>query len=121
MLEFAGAYNALYHIRDGELTVTKGDKFPVGIFVGEKMKKFTNHQVKVEKGDVIYIASDGYADQFGGPKGKKFKYQQFQNLLINIHKEGMDKQFDALNKTISDWMGDQHEQIDDILVMGIKI
>ncbi|MCB0396790.1 MAG: SpoIIE family protein phosphatase [Flavobacteriales bacterium] len=119
VLEFAGAYNALYHIRNGQLSVIKGDKFPVGIFVGEKMKKFTNHQIEIQKGDVVYIASDGYADQFGGPKGKKFKYQRFQQLLLDIYKKNPRDQYDALDKSIMDWMGNEYEQIDDILVMGV--
>ncbi|MCB0431237.1 MAG: SpoIIE family protein phosphatase [Flavobacteriales bacterium] len=120
ILEYAGAYNSLYHVRNGKLNVIKGDKFPVGIFIGEEMKKFTNHSIELLPGDVIYIASDGYADQFGGPKGKKFKYQRFQKLLVDMHQLPMQEQYELLDQTIVDWMGDTYEQIDDILVMGVK-
>ena len=119
-LQFAGAFNPLYFIRNGELTITKGNKFPIGAFVGEELQKFDNHEFDVKKGDTVYIFSDGYADQFGGDRGKKFKYRRFHDLLLEIHKEPMAKQREILNDTIVNWMGDL-EQIDDILVIGVKI
>ncbi len=119
-LEFAGANNPLYHIRNGVLNEIKGDKFPIGIFIGEELKHFTNHNIQLQKGDTIYLFTDGYADQFGGPQGKKFKYNQFKNTLLNMQAFPMESQREHLLKTINDWKGD-NEQVDDILVIGIKV
>ena len=118
-VEFAGAYNPLYLIRDGELQEIKGNKFPVGAFLG-KPQTFSNHKVQLQSNDVIYIFSDGYPDQFGGPKGKKFMYRRFRELLLRIHKESMSLQRKILNQTLEDWRGDL-EQVDDILVIGVRV
>ncbi|HAW53200.1 MAG TPA: hypothetical protein DCX54_12880 [Flavobacteriales bacterium] len=118
-LDFAGAFNPLYLVRDGELHVYKGDKFPIGAFLGEKLEHFTNQQIDLKKGDSVYIFSDGYPDQFGGDKGKKFKYKQFQELLISIQDKTMKEQKAILDKTIVKWMG-KLEQVDDILVIGVR-
>ncbi|MBL4587019.1 MAG: SpoIIE family protein phosphatase, partial [Flavobacteriales bacterium] len=91
-LEFAGAYNPLYIFRDGELIEYKGNRFPVGTFVGEKIRQFTNHTIEVKKGDMIYVFSDGFADQFGGPEGKKFKIRRFKAMLEKIHTHPVDEQ-----------------------------
>lgn len=120
VLQYAGAYNPLYLIRNGELIQTKADKFPIGLFLGEEKKKFTNHTIKLQKGDCVYIFSDGYADQFGGPNGKKFMANHFRDLLLDVHKHPIDKQKDILNKTIEEWRGPL-DQVDDILVIGVKI
>lgn len=119
-LEYAGAYNPLYLVRDGELTEIKGDKFPIGVFVGEELKKFAGHKIDIQKGDCIYIFSDGFADQFGGPYGKKFKIARFRELIINISKYPIDRQNELLDETMREWQGDL-EQVDDIVVIGIKI
>jgi serine phosphatase RsbU (regulator of sigma subunit)/HAMP domain-containing protein len=119
-LEFAGAFNPLYLIRDGQLQEIKGNKFPVGIFLGREGKNFTNHKIGLQKGDMLYIFSDGYADQFGGPKGKKFMQNKFRDLLLKIHEKSMEQQKTILDSTLEAWKGDE-EQVDDILVMGIKI
>ena len=119
-LQYAGAYNPLYLIRDGQLIQTKADKFPIGLFLGEEKKKFTNHIVQLQKGDSVYIFSDGYADQFGGPNGKKFMANHFRDLLMQVHNEPIDKQKEVLNKTIEEWRGPL-DQVDDILVIGLKI
>jgi len=119
-LQYSGAFNPLYRIRDDELEITRANKFPIGAFLGEDLQEFDNHEMKTKKGDVYYIFSDGYADQFGGPKGKKLKYKQFQSKLMEIHKKPMEEQKQILNEYIMDWMGDL-EQIDDILVIGIRI
>ncbi len=119
-LQYAGAFNPLYIIRDGQLMQTKADKFPIGLFLGEEKKKFTNHTFKLQKGDVIYIFSDGYADQFGGPNGKKFMANHFRDLLLDVHKHPIEKQKEFLNKTIEEWRGPL-DQVDDILVIGVKI
>ena len=118
-LDFAGAFNPLYLVRNGEIEILKGDKFPIGAFIGEKLQKFNNHKLKMQSGDTIYIFSDGYADQFGGEKGKKFKYKQFQDLLLEIQAKSMKDQKMILDKTITEWMGGL-EQVDDILVIGVR-
>src|ERR1051325_9748673 len=116
-LHFSGANIPLYLIRNGELREIKGDKFPIGgIELGNK-NNFTQHELGLEKGDSIYIFSDGYADQFGGPKGKKFKYKQLQELLLSMQQESMEKQSAILDKTINEWKGNL-EQVDDILIIG---
>ncbi len=119
VLDYAGAFNPLYLVRNGEIQIYKGDKFPIGAFMDEELQSFTNHEIQLQKGDSIYIFSDGYADQFGGEKGKKFKYRQFQNLILEIQSKSMQEQRDILDKTITEWMGDL-EQVDDILVIGAQ-
>ena len=119
-LQYAGAFNPLYLIRDGELIQVKADKFPIGFFVGEERKKFTNHKIQLQKGDCIYIFSDGYADQFGGPNGKKFMASHFRELLMNVHHHPIHEQKKILDRTIEDWRGPL-DQVDDILVIGLKI
>ena len=119
-LQYAGAYNPLYLIRDGKLTQTKADKFPIGLFLGAEKKKFTNHTIQLQKGDCVYIFSDGYSDQFGGPSGKKFMANHFRDLLLEVHQHPIDKQKEILNKTIEEWRGPL-DQVDDILVIGLKI
>ncbi|MBL4654049.1 MAG: SpoIIE family protein phosphatase [Flavobacteriales bacterium] len=119
-LEFSGAYNPVYLIRDREIIQFKGDKFPVGSFLGEELKTFKNIDIQLQKGDTFYIFSDGYPDQFGGPKGKKFKYKQFRELLLSIQDKEMGVQKVILDETIESWRG-QIEQLDDILIIGVRI
>lgn len=119
-LEFAAAFNPLYLVRDGEIFEIKGNKFSVGIYLEKETKNFTNHKLKLQKGDVVYIFSDGYADQFGGPKGKKFMQNQFRNLLFDIHRKPMPEQKRILDNTIEHWRGVE-DQVDDILVMGFRM
>lgn len=118
-LQFAAAFNPLYVVRDGNLIQYKADKFPVGAFIGET-RKFANCTVKLQKGDTIYIFSDGYADQFGGPRGKKFMAGSFRNLLLEVSTLSASQQKKKLDDTIEMWRG-QLEQVDDILIIGIKI
>ena len=91
---------------------------PVGIQHGEQ-KPFTIQNVKLAKGDCIYMFTDGYADQFGGPKGKKFKYKALQELVLSISHKPMVEQKQILDTTIEQWRGDL-EQVDDILMIGIR-
>lgn len=119
-LQFAGAYNPLYIIRNKELIQIKADKFPIGYFLGDNKQKFTNHKMQLQKGDCVYIFSDGYSDQFGGPRGKKFMASNFRNLLLQIHQLPMENQKEILNKTIEDWRG-VLDQVDDVLVIGLTI
>ncbi len=117
-LEFSGANCPLYIIRNKELIEIKGDKMPIAIH--EKMDSFNNHSFDFEKGDCLYIFSDGFVDQFGGEKGKKFKYRPFKQMLIDINHLPMDKQKYIINYTFSQWKGN-HEQVDDILLIGVCI
>lgn len=117
-LVFAGANNAMYLLRDNALEEFKPDKQPIG-FYGEK-KPFSQKEIDLKKGDMIYTFTDGYADQFGGDKGKKFKYRNFEALLENIHPKSMKEQKQTLDDTIEKWRGD-FEQLDDILVIGIRV
>ena len=119
-LEYAGAFNPLYLFRNNELTTVDADKFPVGAFIGEELRQFTNHSLELKKGDMIFIFSDGYADQFGGPKSKKFMIKRFRELLREIHPLPAAKQKEILEKTFLEWKKDL-QQVDDILVIGIKI
>lgn len=119
-LQYAGAFNPLYLVRDGELEITKADKFPVGSFVTDEPQKFTNHTVKMKKGDMYYVCSDGFQDQFGGPKGKKFMLGKLKKLFVEISTLPVEDQSAALEKELNDWMGD-NEQVDDILIIGLKV
>ncbi len=119
-IEFAGAYNSLWIIRENTLIEIQGDKHPVGAFVGEELKQFTPKEFTTQFGDILYLFTDGYADQFGGSKGKKFKYKQLQQLLLENAHKSMQEQRELLNSTIEEWKGNL-EQVDDILILGIKI
>jgi serine phosphatase RsbU (regulator of sigma subunit) len=121
ILEFAGAFNPLYLIRDNKITEIKGDRFAIGLDeTNFKDQTFKNHLIPIQQGDIIYIFSDGFADQFGGPDGKKYKYRRFRHLLLNLHQLTMEKQHEILENNVLEWRGEQ-EQVDDILVIGIKI
>ncbi len=118
VLEYAGANNPLYILRGTELMETKADKQPIGSF--ENRKPFTTHRFDMQAKDRIILFSDGYADQFGGPKGKKFKYKTFKNLLLE-HKNTSFSEFKTiLDDHFEEWRGDL-EQIDDVCVMGVEI
>jgi serine phosphatase RsbU (regulator of sigma subunit) len=118
-LQYAAAFNPLYLIRNGELVVQPANKFPIGAFVGEK-QNFDNRTLQLQKGDQIFIFSDGYADQFGGPNGKKFMVGNFRKLLLQIAPLEPEAQKQYLEETLLKWQGSQ-EQVDDVLVMGLKV
>jgi len=117
-LEYAGANNSIYLVRNGELSEYKSNKQPVGKHINNK--PFTNQQIKLEKNDSLYLFTDGYSDQFGGPKGKKYKYKAFKQLLIDVHQKAMKDQKAIIKKSFMDWQGNL-EQIDDVCVVGIKV
>lgn len=118
LLEFAGAYRPLLLIRNGNLTEYKPTKMSIG-FKDVIDKHFENNVIKYEKGDNIYMYSDGYPDQFGGPNNKKFKSRMMKNMLIKSSIDDMESQRGIVDKSYLDWKGD-FEQVDDILVAGIK-
>jgi len=119
-LEYAGAYNPLWLVRSAALTETKADKQPIGVFTGEGEKPFTKHTIALEKGDLVYLFTDGYADQFGGDKGKKFKYKSLQQLLVSLHNKPMEAQKAELGRTFETWKGNL-EQLDDVCVFGMRV
>jgi len=118
VLEYAGAYNPLYLVRDNELEEYKADRMPISYF-GDRDELFQTKAIQVRAGDQIYLFSDGYADQFGGPDEKKFKYKTLKQLLLDIRKEPMDKQHKILHDRFNEWKGDL-EQIDDVVLMGVR-
>jgi len=120
-LEFAAANNPLWLFRKNEepsFAEIKADKQPIGAYLDRK--PFTNHSLHLLPGDCVYFFSDGYADQFGGEKGKKFKYGKFRELLESIRQMPMNEQKDILQKEIETWMTG-YEQVDDMCVIGIKV
>ncbi|MFH2143321.1 MAG: YfiR/HmsC family protein [Bacteroidota bacterium] len=142
-LQFAGANNPMYYVRkiseenrelalkdelprhiavneNYELIEHKADKMPIGIYAVEELP-FTNNEFNLTKGDTIYIFSDGFADQFGGPAGKKFKYKPFKQLLLSVQDKEMKEQEQLLNNVIEEWKGEEYEQVDDILVIGVRM
>jgi len=119
-LQFAGAYNPAIIVRNGELIQLKGDKCPIGAFSRRAATGYTHQEIDVFKGDMVYVFSDGYADQFGGDDGRKFLMANFKKLLIEIHTLPVEKQKEKLDSTIFEWMK-YESQLDDILVVGIRI
>jgi serine phosphatase RsbU (regulator of sigma subunit) len=120
MLEYAGAYNPLILVRGGELMEYKADKMPIGKHVGEE-GSFNSHRIDLQEGDMLYLYSDGFADQFGGEKGSKYKARPFKRLLQKISPEPVKTQHQLLDRELSQWMGEgSYEQVDDILVMGTR-
>lgn len=136
-LQYAGAFNSLvlirkniantYHVTSeretfygNDLLEIKSDKCPIGSNQDGIADIYTNHTIQLQKDDCIYIYTDGYADQFGGPKGKKFKYNKLKDVLVENAHLSMDEQYNALDKSFNAWKGKQ-EQVDDVLVIGVKI
>ena len=119
-LEFAGAYNPLYVVRKGEVITYKGDRFPIGMTTMDEKKNFTNQSVDIQPGDILYLCSDGYADQFGSSDVKKYKSGNVKKLLSEIWSLPMNEQKDKLEKEILSWKGELN-QVDDILFIGTKI
>jgi len=137
-MQFSGANNPLYIIRnknlegfenidyteieDIRLFEIKPDKMPIAIY--ERMDKFKSHDIELIKGDLVYLISDGFPDQFGGPKGKKFMYKKFKELLMENSSKSMDEQKAILDNNIEKWKNGfdiEYEQTDDITVVGLKI
>lgn len=119
LLEFACANNTLILVRNGQLAVHGPDKFHVGLSHGEVSPDFTNHQLQLLPGDTIYLSTDGFPDQFGGDKGKKFKVKQLRELLLLHSDAPMGEQEKMLDSAFERWKGNL-EQVDDVLVMGFR-
>jgi serine phosphatase RsbU (regulator of sigma subunit) len=122
LLQWAGANNPLWIIRrdvEGiELIEVKADKQPIGKF--DYRKPFTNHTIQLQEGDCVYMFTDGYADQFGGPLGKKFKYKTLKDLLISLYEKNMQIQHRAIEEAFLDWKKG-YDQVDDVCVIGFRI
>lgn len=116
--QFSGAYNPLYMYRNGELLETKATRNPIGIYIKEK--NFEQNQIDLQKGDTLYLFSDGFPDQFGGDTGKKYSTKRFKEFLFGIQEKSMEEQRELLNQEIERWRG-KIDQIDDIIILGIRI
>jgi serine phosphatase RsbU (regulator of sigma subunit)/Tfp pilus assembly protein PilF len=117
-LQYAGAHNPLWIVRNAEIIETKANKQPIGQF--DNPEPYTTHSFELEKGDSIYIFSDGYIDQFGGEKGKKFKSKSFRELLLNVQSNSMEEQKNIIDDAFESWRGNL-EQIDDVCVIGVRV
>lgn len=117
-ISYSAAYNAPVIISNGMIKKQLADKMPVG--KGERQESFSTHQMQVKRGDMVYLFTDGYADQFGGPKGKKFKQKQLEELFCQISSYSLQEQSQILNDTFLNWKGNM-EQVDDVLILGFKI
>ncbi len=118
-LEFAAANNPLWLFRDGAMQEFKPDKMPVGMY-HSKTAPFSLQTIDLKKGDIVYTFTDGFADQFGGEKGKKYKYKQLQEKLVSITDLPLSDQKNILEKEFEKWRGNL-EQVDDVLIIGVKI
>jgi len=119
VFKYAGANNPVYRANGNGLDIFKADRMPIGIHINFTTP-FTSQSIRYNQGDMLYMFSDGYADQFGGPDNKKFRYKQFQDLLFSIHESPMADQNEKLYRTFINWKGDE-EQVDDILIVGIRL
>lgn len=119
-LKFAGAQRPLFYFRNGEMLQINGDKQSIGGGTfADKRIPYSPHEFEMHKGDSIYIFSDGYADQFGGPKGKKMQVSRLAKFLTSIQAFTMEEQYYYLDKFYEEWKGD-FEQIDDVLMIGVR-
>ncbi len=120
-MEFAGAKNPLVYIQNGELHHIKGDKHPIGGLQKEDERVFGKHEIDLEQETTFYIFSDGYQDQFGGSHNRKFMIKNLKELFLKIHHSPIKTQHLILEEKINSWMGDDHKQLDDILIIGFRI
>ncbi|MCC6370347.1 MAG: SpoIIE family protein phosphatase, partial [Bacteroidia bacterium] len=118
MVFWSGANNPLWYIQDNNLKEIKGDKQPIG--KTDNPKPFTTHEIEYKENAIFYLFTDGFADQFGGPNGKKFKYKSFSDLLLKHNQLSQEQQADTIHKAFSEWKGDL-EQVDDVCVIGIRL
>lgn len=119
-LKFAGALRPLIQISEGKITEIKGDRFPIGGGQAYLKDTYKTHSIPIKEGDTFFMFSDGFPDQFGGPKNKKFMFKRFKELLISIVDLSVEEQIKELDKAFNNWKGDS-EQVDDVLVIGFSI
>jgi ligand-binding sensor domain-containing protein/serine phosphatase RsbU (regulator of sigma subunit) len=120
VLFYSGANRPCVLISNNALMESRPDKFPIGGLQREKEDHFTLNEIAIKKGDMIYLFSDGYADQFGGPEGKKFMYRQLKDILLSMHSKPLEEQKHLLDEHMTRWRG-EIEQVDDILVIGVRV
>ncbi len=118
-LEYAGANNSLYMVRNGDLTEFKANKMPIGLYLKMNMF-FTQTTIQLQEGDSFYMFSDGYMDQFGGERGRKFLSKNFKKSILKFSSLPMPEQKNQLNKSFEKWKGDI-PQLDDVMVLGVRI
>jgi PAS domain S-box-containing protein len=118
-MQFAGAYNHLYFFRDGEMSVTKADRMPIGNYIGDE-KKFKTHKLPIKEGDTFYILSDGYPDQFDHESKRKFGLKRLKEEFMGIHDQDMKTQQEYLENLFDQWKGD-HWQMDDVIMIGARV
>jgi serine phosphatase RsbU (regulator of sigma subunit) len=121
MLEFAGAKNNLMVIQDGKAEVFKGDRHTINGAAEKEIFQYGKHLISFEKPTYFFTYTDGFADQFGGLTGKKFKMTTFRDLLFQMHEQPLAEQSRILRETFENWIGDKHEQIDDVLVISFRL
>ncbi len=119
-LQYSGAYRPIIIIRDKELLNLKADKIPIGISYVEDLP-FSNQYFELQSNDMIYLSSDGYIDQFGGPNERRFMIRRFRNMLLEIYSESAKQQQEHIEKQLDAWMLGKYEQVDDIMVVGLKV
>ena len=117
-IQYSGANNPIWYVRDNTINEIKPSKQSVGITT--KYSPFETHQVQLKKNDVFYLFTDGFPDQFGGERGKKYKYKRFKELLLKISSKNVNDQKNALKKEFLEWKKD-FEQVDDVCVMGVRL
>lgn len=120
ILKYAGANRPLWIIRDHEIIIYPANKFPIGGLQISHEEDFTSHEIQLFENDTFYLFSDGYADQFGGEYGKKLMTKKFKEILLSIQSLNMVDQKDNLRELFEDWKGN-HEQVDDVLVIGVRV
>ena len=118
LISWSGANNPLLYISNNELKEIKADKQPIG--KTDNPKPFTTHQIEHQENSIFFLMTDGYPDQFGGEKGKKFKYKQLEDLLLAISAKPLTEQKQVLSKSFDDWKGNL-EQVDDVTIIGIRV
>lgn len=120
VLNFSAANNPLWLVRNGELEEYEADKMPVGKYHGGELKPFSFQTIHLQKGDIIYTFSDGFVDQFGGPKGKRYKYKRLEEKILSLYRMPMEEQKQLLISEFNEWKGNI-EQVDDVLVAGLQV
>lgn len=118
-IQYAGANNAMYIIRNDELIMYEPDRMPIGIYFRGRKSPFTNHQIDIHQGDMVYLFTDGFADQFSSNTMNKYKYPRFRKFLQKIHKEPVEKQRELLFEEFENWRGGNY-QLDDVLIIGLR-
>ena len=119
ILQYSGANLPLYLVRDNKLNEYKPTRNPIGLTPIEI--PFQNNDIEFEPGDMFYLFSDGFMDQFGGDDGKKYRSRRFKHMLLDIHNKPLEIQKDLIDLNLKKWMGRKHEQVDDIMIFGFRL